>query len=258
MRGQHTRNITVLIIFLSALFSSRVEAQNEKLVAKLECEKTENSNIVRGWFQNNQVLPAVFQYVFSVEKSDTIISQRNSFRAESGQRVPLSRATYFFKNQDEIEKIKLEIFRYGKLVVSDSINIKSTKNQDSAKNNPSQNLSSSQNNIIDIEIDGLILDETRSKMGHDFYEYFYNGWSAPSGVKGFIITIRELPARGRVAQISIEVNDQILLKKFLQPRAELIEGLASQTISLVQNHLKKLEEVNKQILTEDLSGSGIF
>ena len=90
--------LVILSILATVMFHS-LEAQNEgNLIAKLDYEKADGSNIVRGWFQNNQTLPAVFKYVFSVIKPDTSIITRNSFRAASGQKVLLSKATYFFKH----------------------------------------------------------------------------------------------------------------------------------------------------------------
>ena len=86
------------------------------------------------------------------------------------------------------------------------------------------------NNLDALEIDGLILDETRSKIGRDFYEIFYNRWTPPSGAKDFLITIRELPGRGIGSRISIEVNENIILYRFLQPRNDLVEEEANLTM----------------------------
>lgn len=250
----------ILAVLISAGFGNLMSQNTANLIAKLNYEKSDGVSNVKGWFKNNQTLPAVFKYVFTVAKKDTSSIKESTFRADSGQKVNLSKAVLFFRKKDEIKKIKLEIFRYGKLVAADSVIIEIPKTRVTESNEKSPHIFPPpiSSNESDLEIDGLILDETRSKIGHDFYEYFYAGWSAPEKAKGFIITIRELPSRGIGAQIAVEVNNQTLTKQFLQPRADLIEGMAGQIVNLVKDHLNKLEDLNSQILSEDIQGSGIY
>lgn len=114
------------------------------------------------------------------------------------------------------------------------------------------------NNLDALEIDGLILDETRSKIGRDFYELFYNRWSPPFGAKDFLITIKELPARGIGARVSIQVNENIILYRFLQPRGDLVEQEVNISISHVKNFLQKNENLKQDIESGDQVGSGIY
>lgn len=109
-----------------------------------------------------------------------------------------------------------------------------------------------------LEIDGLIIDETRSKNGRDFYDAFYNKWSAPKDARDFSITIKELPSRGRSARIAVEVNGNLLFQRFLQPRQDIIELLAEQTVNVIHSHLKKSEKLKSELESEDQQGSGIF
>lgn len=114
------------------------------------------------------------------------------------------------------------------------------------------------NNLDALEIDGLILDETRSKIGRDFYELFYNRWNPPTGAKDFLITIREMPSRGLGARVSIEVNENVVLYRFLQPRSGLIEEEANFTISYIKNYLNRNENLKQDMEAGDTMGSGIY
>lgn len=109
-----------------------------------------------------------------------------------------------------------------------------------------------------IEIDGLILDETRSKIGRDFYETFYNRWTPPMGAKDFSIIIKELPPRGIGARVSIHVNDNLVLFRFLQPRGEVVEQEANISISYVKRYLMQNENIKQDMESGDQLGSGIF
>ena len=113
-------------------------------------------------------------------------------------------------------------------------------------------------NLDALEIDGLILDETRTKIGRDFYEYFFNKWIPPSGAKDFLITIKELPSRGIGARVSIEVNDNVVLSRFLQPRGDIVEEQALVSIRAIRRHLEQAENLKKSIDSADVSGSGIY
>ncbi len=110
----------------------------------------------------------------------------------------------------------------------------------------------------EIGIDGLIIDETRSKMAHDFYDLFYRKWIPPQGVTDFIIYVREVPSRGRISRVAMAVNDDIILQRNLSPRYDLLEQQVNLAIRVLTNHLKKKESVKDQMGNEDAMGSGIF
>ena len=109
-----------------------------------------------------------------------------------------------------------------------------------------------------IEIEGLIIDETRSKTGRDYYEFFYGKWIAPQGVSDFTITIKEIPARGRGARISVEVNGNLLIQRMLQPRLDVIELLAEQSVNAVKKYLVDNEKLKSDLEAGDQKGSGVY
>ncbi len=109
-----------------------------------------------------------------------------------------------------------------------------------------------------LEIDGLIIDETRTKAGRDFYSLFYSNWQAPDQASNFSVVLKEYPARGRISRLGIEVNGKLVLQSVLQPRQELLEMSANQAISVVQRHLLTQQKINTELDSDDQSGSGIF
>ena len=44
----------------------------------------------------------------------------------------------------------------------------------------------------------------------------------------------------------------------VQPRQDVIELLAEQSVAIVKNYLSKKKDLNKELESEDQSGSGIF
>jgi len=111
---------------------------------------------------------------------------------------------------------------------------------------------------VEIEIDGLLVNDTKTKTGNDFYGLFYDGWEAPAAVKNYSITFSEKPYQLTSSIITIFINDESVYQSILQPRQDLIESQAQEAIGVVQNYLANFEEIMKQMNGEDLGGSGIF
>ena len=74
-----------------------------------------------------------------------------------------------------------------------------------------------------VEIDGMIHDETRSKLGRDFYDIFYTSWQSPPNASNYSIRITEQPAPSMGTVIAVQVNNTETFRSRLQPRHDAIE-----------------------------------
>ena len=110
----------------------------------------------------------------------------------------------------------------------------------------------------EIEIDGLLIDETKTKNGRDFYDYFYRDWLPPQKAKNYSIFVTERPYRLTTTMIEIRINETLVFQSFLQPRSDIVEMLAQQAIARTALYLQNYEEIVKQLEGADQSGSGIF
>lgn len=110
----------------------------------------------------------------------------------------------------------------------------------------------------DIEIDGLIIDQTKTKSGRDFLDFFISKWEAPSYKQNFTLYIDEIPYRLRTTRIVIKLNETTVFKSFLQPRIDIIEQIAIQAVSQTEYYLLNYEEMMKQLEGADQEGTGIF
>jgi len=113
-------------------------------------------------------------------------------------------------------------------------------------------------NDVEIEIDGLLVDDTKTKAGKDFYDLFYNEWEAPADAKNYTITISEKPFRLTSTLIVISINEDIVYQAILQPRQDLVEAQAEEGIDITQNYLANYEEITKQLNGDDMAGTGIY
>ena len=111
---------------------------------------------------------------------------------------------------------------------------------------------------FDMEIDGLIMDETMTKVGRDFYDMFFSVWIAPEKVKNYTVTIKEMVMPGLVTEISVLVNESIVFKQRVQPRYDVLEQMTKYANQKVVQYLNNYEKMKAQLDGDDQQGSGIF
>ena len=250
---------TILLILICSPLASEVSGQAvSDFRAWLEKESFEETTLIRGFCENKKSTIQRLTYRFTTKIGGQTEVKDNKFLIQSGKIQALSKAVVFF-NAGMFDLVKIEIFQNEILVAADSITAETLENIASKTTVPEpEKPIDESNNLSDLEIDGLIIDETRSKLAHDFYEYFYNKWTAPLNANGYLITIKELPSRGFASHIAIEINGETLIEQPLEPRDEIIEQTAAQLVEAIQKHLERQTNLNEELDNEDATGTGIF
>ncbi|GAB3033937.1 CsgE family curli-type amyloid fiber assembly protein [Spirosoma pulveris] len=126
----------------------------------------------------------------------------------------------------------------------------------------------------------LLLDNTRSKIGRDFYEAFFRHYAelpktiAPIfpadttlkitpnvelDINAFVVTIDELPALGAgTSIISVSLNDQMVWQNYVQIRQEVLELYAFNAAEVINQYVLNYQEVQRSLENDDQKGTGIF
>lgn len=81
-----------------------------------------------------------------------------------------------------------------------------------------------------LEIDGLVVDETQTKIGRDFYDIFYSLWQKPRDVFNYTVLVQEQLVPNAGTRIRVKVNDEVAFEAHLQPRYDAIEEMAGQAV----------------------------
>ncbi|HKJ45201.1 MAG TPA: CsgE family curli-type amyloid fiber assembly protein, partial [Balneolales bacterium] len=89
-----------------------------------------------------------------------------------------------------------------------------------------------------LDFDGLVMDETQSKLGKDFYDIFYKEWDSPKHVLNYTIVIREKPVPSLGTQVMVVIDDKTVFQNFLQPRIEIIEEAAKAAVAYSRQYLQ--------------------
>lgn len=110
----------------------------------------------------------------------------------------------------------------------------------------------------EMEVDGLVMDETMTKVGRDFYDMFFSVWVAPKNAKNFTITIKEMVLPGLATQITVFVNDTKVFMQRVQPRYDVLEQMSKYANQMAVQYLSNYEKMKAQLEDEDQQGTGMF
>lgn len=97
-----------------------------------------------------------------------------------------------------------------------------------------------QDGLHRIEIDGLVVDETQTKLARDFYAEFYNSWQAPAGASNYTVVIQEQPVPNVGTRVLVRVNDEIAFQTQLQPRLEVVQDAARYAVYMTYRFVQSL------------------
>ena len=92
-----------------------------------------------------------------------------------------------------------------------------------------------------IEITGIVVENTKTKAGKDFYDFFYNKYLFSTKKLNKVIEISELLFNGRRSRIDIKIEEKLLTSFFVQPNEEFLELMADQVLYKVQRHIVESE-----------------
>lgn len=92
----------------------------------------------------------------------------------------------------------------------------------------------------------MVLDETRSKMGGNFYSTFYKHWEAPEGAKNSTITISEQPMPSMGTLVQVEIDNQVVFRNRLQPKYYQNEQAAKRAVQICRYQLQRMSATHDE------------
>lgn len=106
------------------------------------------------------------------------------------------------------------------------------------------------------EITGLIIEQTMTKIGYEFYENFFIRWEAPEGIKDYNIFINER-AGPWGSWVRVDIDTKTVWQKVLRPRSEEIEEAAKEAVEATREYFSRYEEIKREFEGPDMASSGI-
>ncbi|GJM35774.1 MAG: hypothetical protein DHS20C18_47750 [Saprospiraceae bacterium] len=257
-------SFSVLIVLLLA-FNPSVRAQDMEnpITAIILVDTVSNEQVsVQAVCQNKGEEPRSLIYEITILKRDSRGNVSNNKQGgefsidPNGEEVLSTQKMNFDPNG--LLTARLKIFS-GSKMVADAFYTNGNVEQTPPKKeeNPDQG----QNEVDPLLDGGLIIDETRTRMGREFYDQFFNNWQtqAPPGIGDYFIRIEEVPFRGLNTEIKVFLDDNTVFKQILQPRSNYVEELVDYVVARMRRAVTQLAELRKDFSEEgDQSGTGIY
>lgn len=256
---------TSLVFLLMVLFSIEAFSQyyNKDVEAKIEVVTNTEFIEITGTAQNKTSIDQSLRYELSVFRNSATNKSNNKqsgrFVLKAGEKKDLSQTTINAKSNDEviilllIYDIKNNLIGKHRIVFNDKEpdkkivieeEVEEQPNNETASENPDGDVYRSS---YGIKLKGIIVEETKTKPGRDFFRMFstrYNYYKI-NGEK--IVTVSEVLALGINTKIEVKVGDEVVLEFFLSPRADYLKAMADQAINVVNRYFINLRN-DKEIV----------
>jgi hypothetical protein len=235
--------IYVIVLFL---FNTQMNSQelNKELKVKINVDEIENTMTVVGTVENLKSEYKSISFKLSVLKKNKSNTNKSN-NAQSGrvtleplQKVSLSRTQINTYKGDQIH-ITLLIYDENEKVIGKDEFIKGVKKSD-------PNLGSLQSND-GLEMKGIITNDTKTKLGNDFYDFFFKEINKLKANSSKIIVIQEELTFGRTTKIIVKVEEEIIEEFIARPEEEYLEYMAKYTASKVFKYFAKIERQEESI-----------
>lgn len=238
------KTIKTICLITALLFFGNLFSQENEVVARLSVKTLDNFINVKGLAQNKTTTyKDVYNYLLlSLKKGPNGNYSKNTqsgeFSLAPAEEKELSTLKINIQEGEEC-KIFLYIRKEDVLVSKDSTIIYSAEGQALKEFI----------NESEIEIFGLVIEDAKTKLGKDFYDYFYQKYQISGAKYPFIINIIEKPSMGRGSKIVVDIDDKVVFEFMTRPDDEYIEKAANLALRYVSNYAtqRKLLYKNRKI-----------
>jgi len=234
---------------------------NEDFEVKIQASNQNGILIINGTAFNKTEITRSLIYKFTLFNSNEGVSnieeEKNSrFILLANQKVNLASITFQLIG---IEKKTAVLGVYNldnELVAQDIIIFNEGANDElEKKKKRDEKLKQEQEKSQDISVEakdglelrGIIVEDTKTKPGRDFYKLFYSLYTKNNINGNQAVKIKEVLALGRNTKIEVIVGDDMVFSFFLRPSMEYLAKINDYAIIKVHKYFKSLENESKTI-----------
>ena len=257
MRPQKLNIVIKKTVILMAFFffiAGYSQQYNKQVIAKINIEK--NSEFFTFTTTAENLMPTGYSLRYELMSFKTDAnnntsknSQGNRFVLKPHEKLILSSLSL---NINEEGKIILVLVFYDlddKPISQDRVVLNYNGEQlevETTNPKPIKIIESDQSKPQDgFEIDGLVIENTITKAGRDFYRYYYAEYLNKNIKTNKNIIIEEVLAGFsiRSSKITVKVDNQLVWQFFAQPRKDFLKKMANAALS---RSIAKLQQIEKQ------------
>lgn len=231
------------ILIYSLFFSSILHAQilNTEVKAKIELSYFEEMVSVTGTAENLDDGMKNLSYTLSVIKKNNQSSntsnnsQNGEFTLNPNEKKTLSTTQINQSIEDEII-ILLLIYNDNDVMVGKDRIIVEVKKSEVLKKNETE-----------LEITGIISDDTKTKVGKDFYDIYFSKYNSEAINGNQIVQIEEQLNIGRTTILKITIDTKLISEFIANPNEEFLQQKAEEVIQATKKYFIDLEKLKNRI-----------
>ena len=235
------QNTWLLMMFV--WLTSFSQTTNTVVKAKIEIEEVGENIEVRGIAENLSSVAQSFSYKLAVFKkkdmpnNESNIAHEGLFSIKANEKKRVSHTQVNLKNEDEVIILLLFYDEKKQLIGKDRVVLTDDKSEKSE--------------ILDLdgfEMKGIVSNETKTKLGKDFYELYFNRYNDEKINSSKIVAIGEELSFARSTNISIIIGNEIVYEFMARPDDEYMSDMLDRSISATVLYFKNVENQEKYLI----------
>lgn len=234
----------VFILLFANMQTISSQTVYKEVKAKIEVEEVENILSITGTAENLKAVYKNISFKLSVFKKNKSNDNKSSnmqdgrMTLEPINKVILSK-TQINKGKDDQIIILLLIYDENNVIIGkDRLVFGQEEEPKVAVLKPNDGL----------EMIGIVSNETKTKLGNDFYDFFYSEFSKLKINSNKIIYVQEELTFGRTTKIIVNIDGEIIEEFIARPEEDFLKYMSQTASSKVFKYFKNIEKQNKSIM----------
>ncbi|AZB11720.1 hypothetical protein EG344_06375 [Chryseobacterium sp. G0162] len=219
--------------------------EDKKVTARIESSTLENQIKIKAIVVNNTAVYKELNYLLiSIKKGNggnlSNNQQSGKFSVNPNEVKVLSEMSVNLESKDALKAFLYIRDEESKaLVAKDSLEL----NSDLFR----KKIAKAEDDAV-YELKGLTIDETKTKVGKDFYDMFYIQYSQLPDKSSSAITIAELPLRGTSGQINIQMEDKIIYSFMTNPGEDYLKEQLAFSLKYIKEFTAKKNLIKNEFI----------
>ncbi len=230
--------LPILTVVFILVFSTNMKSQFKKdIQAKIEVKDIEGVTHIKALANNNTTIFRALSYqILAVKEGSsgnlTSSEQSGRFTLQPNETKELSEMNI---NIDKNDALKVFLF------FRDEKN--NTISKDSLIYNGNKKIAVKEEKKKlqeeDIHIFGLTINETKTKVGGEFYDKLYNYMTLNDLKPTFILKVTEIPTRANSTQIQIFADDSNIYSFIARPDDDYLDSEVQNTVASIEEYFEQ-------------------
>lgn len=255
--------MNIIKLFFIVLFSAPLGAfsqyYNQEIVGSIDLEVVDNSflNVV-GSAYNKTELNKSLRYVLSVIKTSkdggntSNNKQEGRFVLEAGVKKNLSTTSINAEANNRTIILLLVYDENDQIVGKDRKVLNGIEGEEDLIQNDatavSENVDVKKSKKDGFILKGMVIENTKTKAGGDFYDLFYSSYLSQNIDGERIVKIEEKLAIANNTQIQVFVGDDVVMQFIMNPRNQYLTTMAEQAVYRVNFYFQRLRNQKNQVI----------